>query len=58
MNYDHHDISDFHLPIRQSGKTRDEDAALNRPRKVELFPCSLMKVTGYGAGLRWMARYL
>ena len=41
-----------------SGKTPDEDAALNRPRKVELFPCSLMKGTGYGAGLRWMARYM
>ena len=45
------------LICRLSGKTPDEEAALKRPRKVELFPCSFMRGTGYGAGLRWMAQY-
>ena len=48
----------MHLSPRLSGKTPDEGAALKRPRKVELFPCSFMRGTGYGAGLRWMAQYL
>ena len=43
--------------LRLSGKTEDEEAALGKRRKVELFPCSLIKGTGYGAGLKWMARY-
>ena len=57
MNEDITFFSDF-VSNRLSGKTPDEEAALNRARKVELFPCSLMRGTGYGAGLRWLARYL
>lgn len=50
-------VNSLGLPIYRTGKELVNKSELPG-RPLEVFPCSLLKMLGYGEGFRWLAHYV